>query len=38
MKRRKEVVLMSRIKLFKHQQEILDKTKEKTKVAYFLDM
>lgn len=29
---------MSKIKLFKHQEDILEETKDINKVAYYLDM
>lgn len=29
---------MSEIKLFKHQQHVLEETMDKSKVAYYLDM
>lgn len=29
---------MSKIKLFKHQEDILEETKDMNKVAYYLDM
>lgn len=29
---------MSKIKLFKHQEDILEETKNMNKVAYYLDM